>query len=130
MVSSRTMSRGSREGSSFEAGSALLHAALAGLLSMSAQACGGSSAAAPTVDAAPMITSSEKVPGLTAAAFQMLCDSRDGKVEVLAHCGGLATARGFAYDIETQELSEHTCRGANTCAGWNCITNVPPDAGS
>jgi hypothetical protein len=60
--------------------------------------------------------------GLTAEEFQSLCDERGGTVEVLVHCGGLATAAGIAYDTETRTLTEHTCKGVNTCAGWNCVT--------
>ncbi len=70
--------------------------------------------------ASPEITSSTEVVGLDAAGFKALCDERCGTVEVLVHCGGLATARGFAYDTTNSMLSEHTCAGANTCAGWNC----------
>ena len=60
---------------------------------------------------------------LDAAGFKALCDERHGTVEALAHCGGLASARGFSYDTTTQQLSEHTCKGANTCGGWNCVTD-------
>jgi hypothetical protein len=75
------------------------------------------------VAAVPEITSSKQVLGLDAAGFKALCDARGGTVEVMAHCGGLATARGFSYDTGNSMLSEHTCKGANTCAGWNCVTN-------
>lgn len=94
----------------------LLQAALAGLLSLGLMGCGSSSSE-------PEITSKQRVENLDEAGFKELCDQRGGTVEVMAHCGGLATARGFSYDITTQELAEHTCKGANTCAGWNCITN-------
>ena len=93
----------------------LLAAALAGLLCLT-PACG-------EADDGPKITSSTKVEPLDAAGFKALCDEAGGTVEELAHCGGLATAPGFAYDVGTQEISEHTCKGANTCAGWNCITD-------
>ena len=63
------------------------------------------------------------VEGLDADGFKALCDERGGTVEIMIHCGGLATARGFAYDTTTSMLSEHTCKGANTCAGWNCVTD-------
>ncbi len=78
----------------------------------------GGEGGAPTV---PQITSSTKVENLDAIGFKALCDERGGTVEVMAHCGGLATARGFAYDTTTSMLSEHTCKGANTCSGWNCV---------
>jgi hypothetical protein len=94
----------------------LLAAALAGLVCLTA--CSSET----TDPVRPEITSSKEVPGLDAAGFKALCDERGGTVEVMAHCGGLASARGFAYDTTTQVLSEHTCKGANTCAGWNCVT--------
>ena len=67
------------------------------------------------------ITSSEAVGVLTEEDFKALCDARGGTVEVMPHCGGFATAKGFSYDNGTQLLSEHTCAGANTCGGWNCV---------
>ncbi|HYP77517.1 MAG TPA: hypothetical protein VEQ59_19875 [Polyangiaceae bacterium] len=67
------------------------------------------------------ITSSKNVGVLTEADFKALCDARGGTVEVMPHCGGFATAKGFSYDNGTQLLSEHTCAGANTCGGWNCV---------
>ena len=101
----------------FSALNPLLQAALAGLLCLSA-ACSSDEP-----DADPKITSSKRVENLDADGFKALCDARHGTVEVMAHCGGLASARGFAYDTTTQELSEHTCKGANTCSGWNCVTD-------
>jgi hypothetical protein len=67
------------------------------------------------------ITSSVAAGVLTEADFKALCDARHGTVEVMPHCGGFATAKGFSYDDVTQLLSEHTCAGANTCGGWNCV---------
>jgi hypothetical protein len=69
----------------------------------------------------PHITSSENVGVLTEEQFKALCDARAGVVEVMPHCGGFATAKGFSYDNGTQLLSEHTCAAANTCGGWNCV---------
>ncbi len=68
----------------------------------------------------PHITSSKNVGVMTAEQFKALCDERGGTVEVMPHCGGFATAKGFSYDSTTELLSEHTCAGANTCSGWNC----------
>ena len=99
--------------------SKLLCAALAGILAMSVTACGNDSDAS----SAPEITSSRDVANLDADGFKALCDARDGTVEVMAHCGGLASGRGFSYDTTNGQLSEHTCKGANTCAGWNCLTD-------
>jgi hypothetical protein len=67
------------------------------------------------------ITSSTAAGVLTEADFKALCDARSGTVELMPHCGGFATAKGFSYDNGTQLLSEHTCAGANTCGGWNCV---------
>lgn len=69
----------------------------------------------------PHITSSTAAGVLTADDFKALCDQHGGTVEVMPHCGGFATAKGISYDAGTQLLSEHTCMGANTCGGWNCI---------
>lgn len=104
--------------------SKLLHAALAGILALSVTGCGddnGKSTAGASTS--PEITSSEQVESLDADGFKALCDARSGTVEVMPHCGGFATGRGFSYDTTTSELSEHTCKGANTCAGWNCLTD-------
>jgi hypothetical protein len=102
-------------------GARLLQAALAGLLSMGAHACSSGTTPDPPAETQAHITSSRIAEGLTESSFKEMCDAVGGTVEVLAHCGGLATARGFSYDTTTQTLAEHTCKGANTCAGWNCI---------
>ena len=96
-------------------------AALAGLLCLSAVACASKDEAKPG-DGTAHITSSKAVGVLTEAQFTALCDERDGTVEVMPHCGGFATGKGFSYDNATLLLSEHTCAGANTCGGWNCLT--------
>lgn len=95
----------------------LASAALAGLLCAAASAC--------TTEKAPppgpgVITSSQKVTDMSLEKFTAACDERGGTVEVMPHCGGFASAKGFSYDVGAQELSEHTCKGANTCGGWNC----------
>ena len=92
-------------------------AALAGLLCLATVACSYEKAP-PEGDG--HITSSKDVGVLTEAEFTALCDERGGTVEVMPHCGGFATAKGFSYDNATLLLSEHTCAGANTCGGWNC----------
>ena len=79
---------------------------------------GGAGGAAPEL---PHITSSEAAGVLTEEDFRALCDARGGTVEVMPHCGGFASAKGFSYDNGTKLLSEHTCAGANTCGGWNCV---------
>jgi len=102
--------------------SKLLQAALAGILALSVSGCADDEAP-PKQSASPVITSSQHVENLDADGFKAMCDARGGTVEVMAHCGGLASGRGFSYDTTTSELSEHTCKGANTCAGWNCLTD-------
>ena len=96
----------------------LLSAALAGLLCLATVGCSTKKEDPPGPGE---ITSSEMVGNLTEAEFTAQCDVRGGMVEVMAHCGGLATAKGFSYDATTGLLSEHSCKGANTCAGWNCV---------
>jgi hypothetical protein len=99
------------------ASSKLVTAGLAGLPSLVLPGCAGDNGSGAE------IMSSKQIANLDADGFKALCDARDGTVEVIARCGGLASARGFSYDTGTQALSEHTCKGANTCAGWNCVTN-------
>jgi hypothetical protein len=100
----------------------LLSAALAGLLCLAVVGCtSDDDGTAETDPSAPgVITSQEIVEGMTEADFTEKCDARGGTVEVMPHCGGFATAKGFSYDQTTNELAEHTCRSANTCGGWNC----------
>jgi len=129
-------------GTALSSNHSLLGAALAGLLCLAPAGCSssddgasgnsqaGATAAAGSTAAAdagadpntpPHITSSEAVGVLSEADFKALCDARGGTVELMPHCGGFATAKGFSYDNGTQLLSEHTCAGANTCGGWNCV---------
>jgi len=82
---------------------------------------GGTAGAGADPNEPPHITSSKDVGVLSEADFKALCDARGGTVEVMPHCGGFATAKGFSYDSGTRLLSEHTCAGANTCGGWNCV---------
>jgi hypothetical protein len=98
----------------------LLRAAVAGLLTGSLAACSSAREAEP---ARGRITSTESVGMLSEDEFKAMCDEAGGTVEALAHCGGLATGPGFAYDSTDGTLSRHTCAGANTCGGWNCLTD-------
>lgn len=98
----------------------LLQAAAAGLLAFGLLGCHEERAR--VANATGEITSTKTV-DLDEAGFKALCDERNGTVEVMPHCGGFATAPGFSYDTTTQVLAEHTCKGANTCAGWNCVTD-------
>lgn len=95
----------------------LVGAALLGLLCTPVLACSSDA----DDNSEPHITSSQALADVDAANFQERCDARSGTVEVIAHCGGLNTCKGFSYDVTTGLLSEHTCKGAATCAGWNCL---------
>jgi hypothetical protein len=68
-----------------------------------------------------MITSSTPVEDMTQADFQTQCAEQGGTFEIIPHCGGLNDCKGFSYDYTTGLLSEHTCKGAATCTGFNCI---------
>lgn len=92
----------------------------AGAAGAMAAGAAGTAGAGGTAPDYPHITSSQDVGVMTEEQFKALCDERGGTVEIMPHCGGFATAKGFSYDSGTQLLSEHTCQGANTCAGWNC----------
>ena len=76
-------------------------------------ACGSSSGSG-------VITSSKVVPDMTQQKFTQMCDQRHGTVEVIPECGGSNSCKGMSYDTGTQTLVEHTCKGSNTCAGYNC----------
>jgi Cytochrome C oxidase, cbb3-type, subunit III len=89
----------------------LLIAALAGLC----EACGEGG------QSEPVVTATRKVPALDANTFDAQCAQLDGVVQFHAHCGGYNLCRGESYDSATEELSEHTCRGLNTCAGMSCV---------
>ncbi|MEB2322092.1 MAG: hypothetical protein OZ921_06235, partial [Sorangiineae bacterium] len=64
---------------------------------------------------------SSRVVTMTEAEFRDECEQRGGVFEVIPHCGGLTTCRGMSYDTTTSTLTDHTCRGVNTCAGYSCV---------
>jgi hypothetical protein len=68
----------------------------------------------------PQVTTSSVV-SLTAEEFAMLCDAKNGVVEIHPHCGGVNSCRGFSYDSGTEVFTEHTCRATNTCGGFSCV---------
>lgn len=116
------------------ASQALLAAALGGLLCLNAckndDSDDGDDPGAQTqgltcqdgIDPSPHITKEEpNTPDPGEEAFRAECAQRGGAFEIMIHCGGLASGRGFAYDRTIETRSEHTCRGANTCAGYNCV---------
>ncbi len=123
------------------ASQALLAAALGGLLCLTA-ACAGGDPPNPGVNldaysggsvpgayieckegqvANPTVTETKQVVDMTEEAFTAECDARAGVVEVEPHCGGSNGCRGFSYDSTIDARTEHSCKGANTCAGWSCV---------
>lgn len=101
-----------------QASPALLAAAMAGLSS----ACGDGP------DDKAEVTAVSTVASLDANTFDAQCAEQAGVLQFHAHCGGFNLCRGESYDSATQELSEHTCRGLNTCAGMSCV-HLSPDRG-
>jgi hypothetical protein len=67
------------------------------------------------------VTSQVHDPSMTLEKFIVLCNQRGGVVELICHCGGANTCKGISYDTTIGMLSEHTCRGMNTCAGYSCV---------
>ena len=117
---------------------ALLSAALGALVWASSTACAGkssdpgsSSGSSGTTQSAsftcdggvspsPAVTSSSVV-ALSQQDFANQCSAANGVFEIQPHCGGLNNCRGMSYDTGTQTLTQHTCRGTNTCAGYSCV---------
>jgi mono/diheme cytochrome c family protein len=116
----------------------LLHAALAGLLSLGSVACGDKEKADKNEENAPVTTmtqtpnskiTSEKVDkSITLTSFLDLCKSRTGLVQTHANCSGNNSCKGVSFHSESGKLSEHTCSGANICAGISCV-ELPKDSG-
>ncbi len=73
------------------------------------------------VAADPHVTASSFVPSYPLEQFTADCTERGGTLQLQPHCGGLNGCRGMSYDTGTQTLTENTCRGTNTCAGYSCI---------
>ena len=117
----------------------MISAALGGLLCLASSACSNSDSASSGAETAngdtpipstacdggvdhdPHVTSSTVVADLTLDAFTSQCDAKNGVVEIHPHCGGFNACRGMSYDSATEMLTEHTCRGTNTCAGFSCV---------
>ena len=96
---------------------ALLSAAIAGLVSVGATACGSDSDS----KSDGVITASTVDPDMTLEKFTEECDARGGKLESHSHCGGANSCKGLSYDTGTDVLTEHTCKALNTCAGYSCV---------
>lgn len=119
-------------------------AALAGLVG--AVACGGGakdpSASTDDSDSAPAndpvddtpeedtkeVLSNTKAPDLTLAAFTADCTTRGGVVQIHATCAGNNACAGMSFNKWSKDLTEHTCKGLNSCGGASCVV-LPPDQG-
>ena len=89
---------------------AVLVAALSGLIGVG---CGS--------DGDASVTSSTTDPSMTLERFTAMCNARQGAVELHSHCGGANSCSGISYDTGTHVLTEHGCKGLNTCAGYSCV---------
>lgn len=108
---------------------ALLLAALGGLLcvSLCATGCedkepsGTGTGPSGSGDTAARITSARTDPSVTLDSFSADCAARKGTLEIHPHCGGANSCKGMSYDSDTKVLTEHTCKGLNTCTGFSCV---------
>lgn len=100
-----------------------MRAALLGLLSIGTPACGSSDSGAAKMvpPGGAVVTSSTVDDAMTLEKFTAECTSRNGTLEIHSHCGGANSCSGMSYDTGTHVLTEHTCSGLNTCAGYSCI---------
>jgi hypothetical protein len=70
---------------------------------------------------AATVTSTTVDPTMTLTTFTDECNQRGGVLEVEPECGGHNSCRGISWDTGTETITEHTCKGMNTCAGYSCI---------
>ncbi|MCS6898962.1 MAG: cytochrome c [Myxococcales bacterium] len=64
---------------------------------------------------------------ITYEEFLAKCDEWGGFVQTHAVCGGNNACKGYSYLEPT--LTEHSCRGMNSCGpGMSCVV-LPPDGG-
>lgn len=89
----------------------LLGLAVMGLLS----GCGDEAASS------ELVTSRKTVASFDEDAFAKECAERGDVIQTHPHCGGFNSCKGVSYDRTIMELTEHTCKGANTCAGVTCV---------
>jgi hypothetical protein len=123
--------------------STLWGAAVVGLLGVSGLSCSdsgepGSVQDTPLVDEQdtapaeppePMgILSTETLPELTFADFSDDCLGRGGVVQIHATCAGNNACRGMSFNKWSKQLTEHTCKGLNSCGGASCVV-LPGDQG-
>lgn len=108
--------------------SALLTAALAGLVCVGS-ACRKDKDDDDTVaSTGPQVTSTTVAEDMTFAKFSEDCETRGGLVEMHAACSGAATCKGVSFNKFSKKMVEHTCKGGNTCGGMSCI-DLPKDTG-
>ncbi len=67
------------------------------------------------------ILSSERVPELNFATFSADCVTRGGIVQIHATCAGNNACAGMSFNKWSKDLTEHTCRGLNSCGGASCV---------
>jgi hypothetical protein len=66
---------------------------------------------------------------LTYEQVRALCDARGGHMETYAACAGANRCRGLSYlAYDPFPLTEHTCKGSNSCSGFGCVV-LPKDDG-
>ena len=70
------------------------------------------------------VTSVQTIVDLDLAEFTQMCDEAAGVVEAHDSCAGAVSGPGFSYDIDTEQFTEHTCRGFNTCRGFSCVVDA------
>ena len=96
------------------------------VLEASADGVSDGSSSAPCLNPSGMIpdgsvSSTTIISDMTLEKFAELCNQRGGAVQLICHCGGANTCKGLSFDTTTMTLSEHTCQGMNTCAGYSCV---------
>jgi hypothetical protein len=65
---------------------------------------------------------------ITLAEFQAMCDDRNGWVYATAYCAGSALCKGLSLGPD-YVLTDHSCKGVNSCGGIGCVTDLPADTG-
>lgn len=77
---------------------------------------------------AKVITSRQTLPDYTWTDMVTACEALGGLMQTHATCAGNNACRGLSFQKWTHELTEHTCRAMNACAGASCVV-LPEDAG-
>lgn len=104
--------------------SALLSAAVAGLVLGALPACsteGHNCKVAPDAGNPYVVDSIVSDEEMTFAKFSKLCEERSGFIQTHAACVGNNSCKGISYNNFNLTLSEHTCKGLNSCSGMSCV---------